>query len=330
MSKSRLELKVGLFVFFGLVLAGLLLLQFNKGASLFRPTYTLNLVTENAGGLKPRAGVLMSGVQIGSVDRINLALDGKSVTIVLKIYKEFVIRDDARFAIEQSGFLGDNFVAIDPLENRGKPFENEGTATALEPFNLLEVARSAAGFIERMDSAATKLDGAISDIRRQALNEQTLTNLAATVTTMRAASEKAMATVDEINNLLLTNGPIVSVSASNIAATSDELRAFARSLNGILATNQPGIAGSVRNIEASTVLLKDILADAHSGKGLAGALLHNEQVAADVSAIVNNLSVTTSNLNRLGLWGILWSQKPAKTDIRTSEKLTTPKNPYTP
>jgi hypothetical protein len=31
-----------------------------------------------------------------------------------------------------------------------------------------------------------------------------------------------------------------------------------------------------------------------------------------VLAIAGNLSVTTSNLNRLGLWGILWSHKPPK------------------
>ena len=39
MNKSRLELKVGLFVFICLVLLAVLLMQFSKGATLFRPTY---------------------------------------------------------------------------------------------------------------------------------------------------------------------------------------------------------------------------------------------------------------------------------------------------
>ncbi len=49
--------------------------------------------------------------------------------------------------------------------------------------------------------------------------------------------------------------------------------------------------------------------DVQAGKGLAGSLVKNEQLAADVAQIAYNLSITTSNLNRLGLWGILWKKK---------------------
>jgi hypothetical protein len=51
--------------------------------------------------------------------------------------------------------------------------------------------------------------------------------------------------------------------------------------------------------------------DLQSGKGLAGTVLQNEQLATNVQAIANNLSIATSNLNRLGLWHFLWAHKPA-------------------
>ena len=86
MDKSRLEIKVGLFVFIGLALLAVLLIQFSKGASLFRGTYELRLNASNVGGLQQRAKVLLSGVPVGSVSDIQLADDGKSVTILLKIY----------------------------------------------------------------------------------------------------------------------------------------------------------------------------------------------------------------------------------------------------
>ena len=41
MNESRLEWKVGLFVFMGLVLLGGLLLQFSKGTTFFRSTYEI-------------------------------------------------------------------------------------------------------------------------------------------------------------------------------------------------------------------------------------------------------------------------------------------------
>ena len=100
MSKSRLELKVGVFVFIGLVLLAVLLLEFSKGLTFFRPTYDIYLRSANVGGLKQRAAVLMSGVQVGTVSDIRLAPSGKTVTITLRIYHEYQIHKDAIFAIQ--------------------------------------------------------------------------------------------------------------------------------------------------------------------------------------------------------------------------------------
>ncbi len=92
--------------------------MFSKGASVFRNTYELRLHASNVGGLKERAGVLMSGVQVGTVSDIKLAADGQSVTILLQIYNQNKIYHDARFVIEQSGFLGDNMSPSFPPATR--------------------------------------------------------------------------------------------------------------------------------------------------------------------------------------------------------------------
>ena len=117
MDSKRLETKVGLFVVLGLALLATLLILFSKSISPFSRTYELRLHASNVGGLKERAGVLLAGVQVGSVSSIQLAGDGKSVTILLNIYQGCKIYRDARFIIEQSGFLGDQYVSIIPTEN---------------------------------------------------------------------------------------------------------------------------------------------------------------------------------------------------------------------
>lgn len=309
MSRSRLEIKVGLFVFIGLLLLSLLLLQFNKGASVFRPTYQIHLVTPNVGSLIPDAAVLMAGVRVGSVSDIRLGEAGTNVVITLKIFKAFAVRKDARFLIDQSGFLGDTYVAIDPMQNRGAPFVDGDQAIAQEPFNLQEVARAASGFIQRIDKTAGELNDSILDLRRLLLNEDTLTNLASTVRTLRTVSEQAVVTVGEINAVFVTNGPAIATSASNLALASADFGRFTETLNNVLATNTPGISTAVSNVEASSVILKSVLDDLHAGKGPAGMLLRDDQVAADLADIVHNLSVTTSNINRLGLWGVLRSRR---------------------
>src|SRR5258706_1098996 len=165
MAKSRLEWRVGLFVFIGLVVLGGLLLQFSKGTPLFRKTYQILLRSANVGGLKMRASVLMAGVEVGKVSDIKLSPHGTNVTITLKIYSQYEIHKDARFIIEQSGFLGDQYVAIMPTKNEGPVFSDNDIAEAEAPFSMLEVARSAAGFLSRLDETATKLNAAILDVR---------------------------------------------------------------------------------------------------------------------------------------------------------------------
>jgi len=56
---------------------------------------------------------------VGRVAGVNLSEDGKSVTILLNIYKRHHIYDDAQFSIEQFGFLGDQYISIRPGETRG-------------------------------------------------------------------------------------------------------------------------------------------------------------------------------------------------------------------
>lgn len=314
MEKSRLETKVGLFVFIGLALLAALLIYFSKGTSLFHGTYELRLHAGNVGGLKQRAGVLLAGVQVGRVSDIKLANDGKSVTILLNIYKENKIYHDARFVIEQSGFLGDQYVSIIPTMNSPPLLQDGADVVCQEPFNLQEVARSTSGFIKRMDETVKKLDDSVTDLRRVVLNEKTLTNFSAAVNNMRAFSEQAINTVNDINAIIATNGSQVSLAVSNVVFFSQELMHLANSAEGVLATNSTGITTAVKNIESSTEVLKSLLSDVQSGKGLAGTMLQNEQLATNVQAIANNLAIASSNLNRLGLWGLLWHHERLRTN----------------
>ena len=314
MEKSRLEIKVGLFVLFGLALLAAILLQISKGASLWRGAYELHLHAVNVGGIKPRAGVLLAGVQVGSVSDINLAPDGKSVTIDLKIYNEFQIYHDARFVIEQSGFLGDQYVSIIPTTNALPYLANGADVPCQEPFNLQEVARSAAGFIQRIDETAKKLDASVTDLRAQVLNAQTLANFGTSITNLKLFTEQALDTVKDINTIVNTNGAQVGIAVSNTVAFSSGLIELETSAKNLLATNSVNINQATKDIADATATFKQLAADLQAGKGLAGAVLQNPELATNVQNIAANLSVTSSNLNRVGLWGILWSHPPPTTN----------------
>ena len=319
MEKSRLETKVGLFVFVGLVLLAALVVQFNKGTSLFRGTYNLRLHAANIGGLKLKSGVLLAGVAVGSVHQIQLEPSGTNVTIILQIYKEFPIYHDARFVIEQSGFLGDQFVSVIPTTNTPPILADGADVQCQEPFNLQEVARGAAGFVQRLDETAKKLDASVTDLRSQVLNEQTLANFGSAITNLRVFTEQALGTVSDIHSLIGTNGSQIGQTMSNLVLFSAQLNRLGDSASDILATNGANLAAATKNIEQLT-------ADVQAGKGLAGTLLQNPQVSTNVQLLAANLAITSSNLNRLGLWGILWSRPPPETNTAKSTTFKSPRN----
>ena len=71
-SQSRTEFGVGVIVLTVLVLLAGLLLRFSKGNALFRKTYTIILHASNAGAIRKKSEVLMSGVRVRSVSDITL------------------------------------------------------------------------------------------------------------------------------------------------------------------------------------------------------------------------------------------------------------------
>jgi phospholipid/cholesterol/gamma-HCH transport system substrate-binding protein len=313
MEKSRLEIKVGLFVFIGLAVLAALLIQFSKGTSPFLGHFTLRLHAQNAGGLKKDAGVLLSGVPVGSVQSIVLEPSGTNVIITLQIYNNFPIYHDARFVIEASGFLGDQFVSVVPTANT-LPLLTNGQDVACEsPFNLQEVARGAAGFIQRLDNTAKKLDASVSDLRSQVLNAETLASFGNTMTNLRTFTEQANDTLSDIHGLINTNSGNVTAAVSNIVLFSTQLNQLGDLASNILATNGANLTAATKNIQGLTE-------DVKAGKGVAGALLQNQQVSTNIQLLAANLSIASSNLNRFGLWHFLWSKQPAKPDNQPTHK----------
>lgn len=323
MESKRLEIKVGLFVFIGLALLAILLIQFSKGTSVFHGTYDLRLHATNVGGLKQRASVLLAGVDVGAVADIQLAQDGKSVTIDLKIYKNVKIYHDAQFVIEQAGFLGDNYVAIIPTQNQEPALSNGADVECEPPFDLQQVARSVTGFIARVDDTVKKIEFSVSKLQATVLNDQTLTNLSQAIGNLKDASEEVTAAVGEINALVVTNGAQVNLAVSNVVFFSQDLSQVGIDARGIVATNGATISEAMTNIEMTTETLKQIADDLHAGKGAAGMILENQDLATNVQETVNNLQIASSNLNALGLWGFLFHHpgEPARTNAPPSKYL---------
>ena len=328
MSQSRLELRVGVFVLIGLLLLAALLLLFSKGTSLFGPSFELRLRSGNVGGIKTGANVLLSGVPVGRVSGVDLDSDGKGVTIFLKISSRYHIYEDARFEVEQFGFLGDQYVSIYPGENRGRQLKNGDEIMCRNPFNMQEAVAKATETISHVGQAATNVNQAIADVRRLVLTEETLKNFSGALNRFAVLTAEAMTGVSNVNALVAENALPVTLAVSNLNAFSSQLTPLTTHVTTLVTNNESEITAVIKNIENASALLTNLLHDLQTRQGLAGRLLRDEEMASSFSAIASNLAVTTDRLNRAGLWGIMWKQKEPRTNPPPATVLRAPHDPF--
>jgi len=309
MNETRFALKVGIFVALGILLVATLLLVFSKGLNLFTPTYELRLRSATVGGLKNRAAVLLDGVSVGNVVGTEVAPDGRGVIIVARINSKYSIHSDARFAIEQIGFLGDQFVAIYQQQNKGPVLQPGVEVMVEEPLNIEKTVRSVTSLLQRVDQTVKIFDDAMLRLDRTVFSERTLTNLAGALDNFRLVSDKAAVMAEHVGRLIDTNSPGVSISISNMVAFSRDLDSLTAEMGQTLLTNRIELTKAVKSLQSTATALQGMVNDVEAGKGLIGFAFKDEHLKNDLSAIAANFVVLTSNLNR---YGLLYKPKPPK------------------
>ena len=310
MSQTRRELRVGILVLLLLTLVAMLLLQFSKGNALFRKTYTIILHASNAGGIRKKSAVMMSGVPVGTVSALTLDRDGTNASIYLRIYGEYQIRDDSRFLIEQSSFFSDQFVAIHPGANRGTVFTNLADAHVEEPFNLLKAARSGSDIVHSSDESAKKLDDAFSKMQAKFLSEKSLTNVSHKITANGEDARGLLVKLEQFEALLKTNH--FPAALSNLEARTEKLNGSLVSAEAGLNSNQTKISAELAKLRATSGKLTNLLTGIQEGQGTAGEIFGSQDKADQISNLTARLANTSSNINQAGLWHALMATNKAQ------------------
>ena len=113
MSKATRDFVVGLFVLGGLAALFYLALQVGGVERDGAGGLELSAQFAEIGGLKERAPVVVSGVKVGRVKRIELTPDLRAV-VVLDVDARYELPTDTSAAIRTEGLLGQQFVALEP------------------------------------------------------------------------------------------------------------------------------------------------------------------------------------------------------------------------
>jgi phospholipid/cholesterol/gamma-HCH transport system substrate-binding protein len=113
LSKATRDFVVGLFVLVGLGALAYLALQVGGIEGQGEGGLEVSAEFAEIGGLKVRAPVVISGVKVGRVKRVELTPELRA-RVVLDVDARFELPVDTSAAIRTEGLLGQQFVALEP------------------------------------------------------------------------------------------------------------------------------------------------------------------------------------------------------------------------
>jgi phospholipid/cholesterol/gamma-HCH transport system substrate-binding protein len=305
--QRSIEIRSGIFVVVCLALMAGLILYFSKSGALGSDRYAITVVFPNASGIIKDANVLYAGVPIGNVTRIAISEEGNlSVKLTLAIYKQYHIRQDAKFVINQSGLLGDRYVDIipqsttAPMVKPGDLIEGSPSLDLTEAIRgVVDVLHQAAGTMERVDGMLRRVDALV-------LSTQNLTHVSESLANIDATTSNTATLTANLAGIIQTNrGKLdevfaeLSRSASDFGAASKHAEQIMNRLDDVVATNAPDVHGAITNLAASAERLNHVLTRVENGEGTAGKLLVDSKLHDDLVQLIDKI-------NRYGLFYNTW------------------------
>jgi len=222
-------------------------------------------------GLRQGQPVLLTGVNVGYVDAIDLQ-DNGSLVVTMRINEEYEGRvpEGTTATIEPNGLFGDKLIALRPRGPNPEriqagdtvPTGQAGTSIDAIIARLDTVSANVSDVTEAIELQLVR-EGGIADLRRTlAATNQLVTQLSAiaaeqsrqlslTMTSLRrTANAVDSASVDStVQNLQL--------ASANVAALTGELRQTTAQLNGVLGRLERG-EGTAGRLLSDTLLYRDI------------------------------------------------------------------------
>ncbi|MEI6562292.1 MAG: MlaD family protein [Verrucomicrobiota bacterium] len=293
--QNGLEIKVGLFVFLGLVIIAVMAIQFGRVGQGLSDFYPLTVKFPNASGIVKNAEVHLSGAKIGIVAEDPQAVAGQIgyVAVKLQIRKDIKLPKGSYFQIDSSGMMGDKFVGITPsgdfkydnanpddkrdLFNPNDPKMVIAEKAVLEGYQLPGLSDLTSKGDESMKKLASTLDElkeTLQKIQGGLLNDENMGNIKDSFASIKTSTENIAKASEKIDGIVTS----AQSAVDSAKETFSEAKQTMASIDGAVA--------DVRGVVASS---QAVLKSAQTGQGTLPMLLGNREVADNLRAVIANI-----------------------------------------
>lgn len=313
-SSKRTEILVGFFLFVGLALLGLLIMQFGRLSERFQGVYTVTVSFTDAAGVIKGSSVRLAGAKVGQVvEEPQLTEDGRVlVTLVIRNTAP-PIDKNANFQITSLSLLGDKAITITPPgpdeEPVGVPLQDGafiegGGPSGLEALqsDAETIASNAAVLMARGRSTLTKIDNVLDELRTVSgllgesiqrvnnglLDDDNVANFKNSLANLNSATENIQEASVEIKPLLVEAQAAID-TFDNAAVEAEGAFAQASSELGRLRPTLEKVPTAVDSIAGVADEARETLETIKSNDGLLGTLTKDESVTENAKRFLRNL-----------------------------------------
>ncbi len=169
--KTSQQVRVGIFVFIGLILSMVVIFLLGGGFSFLSRQYHLYGRFKDISGLRLDAPVYLAGIQVGKVDNIVFPkdLNQREVIVKLLIQKQYQdrIREDSQASVTTQGLLGDKAIFISIGTPEYAELKEGQDLKIKEGLSLEALSDRGVELLENVNNLAKNVNGLVDDVKTQ-------------------------------------------------------------------------------------------------------------------------------------------------------------------
>lgn len=210
----QFKFRLGLFIIVGIILFVLGIFIIGKQKNLFNPVFSLRANFQNVSGLQVGNTIRFSGINVGTVDDIQIINDStvKVKMLVKKDVQKF-IKVDSRASIGSEGIIGDKVVVISQGNGSDKIVQNNQVILSNEPIETDAIMRSLQVTADNAAVASDDIAGIVAKINngegtlgRLIQDKEMADNIDKTIVNMKTSTKKLDENMEAAQHNFLLRG----------------------------------------------------------------------------------------------------------------------------
>lgn len=238
------EVKWGIFVASGVIVLFAIFLLFGE-FKFFSKGYNIFVSFNFTNGLEENAPVRLAGVNVGTVDDVQMVYDQKGtlhVMVRLWIREDIRLREDSRFYINTLGLLGEKYVEISPGTISEPMLPDNSTVVGIDPMSTEEL------FVKG-NEIANNLDQIMSQLSRLISTDS--------IDIFMGALESVTAAMNTADTILRENRENILEATTAVNQSARSLPRVAAHMEKVAGELEQGFAGKGEKIDAIITNLED-------------------------------------------------------------------------